>query len=108
MSVAVSASSMTSQFGDATLFKAYVNFDIHLLEVQIDTDHFLDKWLNVLEGYFSIHNFFDREKITFVLLKVVLHVQNWWGTYWEQKSSGESRIFETNPTWASFADVVKE
>ena len=64
--------------------------------------------LNVLEGYFSIHNFFDREKITFVLLKAVPHVQNWWGTYCEQNSSDEFGMFEINPTWASFIDVVRE
>jgi hypothetical protein len=29
----------------------------------------LDKWLNLLEGYFFVHNFFGREKITFALLK---------------------------------------
>jgi hypothetical protein len=31
----------------------------------------LEKWLNMLEGYFSVHNFSDRENITFALLKVV-------------------------------------
>ena len=76
--------------------KVQVNFDIPLFEGQIDVDA-LDKWLNVLEGYFSVHKFFDKEKITFVLLKVVPHVQNWWGTYCEQKYSDESGMFETNP-----------
>jgi hypothetical protein len=36
----------------------------------------LDKWLNLLEGYFSVHNFSNREKITFSLLKVVPHVKD--------------------------------
>ena len=49
-----------------------------------------------------------REKITFALLKEVPHVQNCWGTYCEKNSSDESRMFETNPTWASFIDVVRE
>ena len=64
MSTAVSASSTSSRFGDATPFKVQVNFDIPLFEGNIDADA-LDNWLNVLEGYFSVHNFFDREKITF-------------------------------------------
>ena len=64
--------------------------------------------MNVLEGYFSVHNFSDREKITFVLLKAVPHVQNWWGTYCEKKSSDESGMFEKDPTWASFIDEFRE
>ena len=64
--------------------------------------------MNVLEGYFYVHNFFDRENITLSLLKEVPHVQNWWGNYWEQNSSDESGMFETNPTWASFIDFVRE
>jgi hypothetical protein len=41
----------------------------------------LEKWLNFLEGYFSVHNFFDRENITFALLKDLPHVKHWWETY---------------------------
>jgi hypothetical protein len=36
----------------------------------------IDKWLNLLEGYFSVHNFFDGENITFSLLKFVPHVKD--------------------------------
>ena len=81
MSVVASASSTSSQFRDATPFKVQVKFDIPLFEGKIDADS-LDNWLKFLEGYFSIHNFFDREKITFALLKAVPHVQNCWVTYW--------------------------
>ena len=87
MLAVASASSMSSRF--ANPFKVQVNFDIPLFEGQIDVDA-LDNWLNVLEGYFSVHNFSNREKITFALLKAVPHVQNWWGTYWEKISSKES------------------
>ena len=83
---------MSSPFRDATPFKVQVNFDIPLFEGQIDADA-LDNWLNVLEGYFSIHNFSNEEKITFAVLKEVPHVQSWWGTYWEQNSSDESAMF---------------
>jgi hypothetical protein len=40
----------------------------------------IDKWLNLLKGYFSVHNFSDRENITFSLLKVVPHVKDWQDT----------------------------
>ena len=104
---AASAYSTSNRFGDETPFKVQVDFDIPLFEGNIDVDA-LDNWLNVLEGYFSVHNFFDREKITLVLLKVVPHVQNWWGNFCEQNSSDESGMFETNLTWASFIDVARE
>ena len=107
MPAVASASSTSSRFGDATPFKVQVNFDIPLFEGNIDVDA-LDNWLNVLEGYFSVHNFSDREKITFVLLKAVPRVQNWWGTYCEKKSLDKSGMFKASPTWVSFIDVVKE
>ena len=98
---------MSGHFGDASTFKLYVNFDNPLFEGKIDVDA-LDNWLNVLEGYFFVYNFSDRENITFALLKAVLHVQNLRGTYCEQNSSNESRMFETNPPWASSIYVVRE
>jgi hypothetical protein len=57
-----------------TPFKVHVNFDIPLFEELIDAD-VVDKRLNLLEGYFSVHNFFDRENITFALLKVIPRVK---------------------------------
>ena len=80
MPATASASLTSGQFGDATPFKVEVNFDIFLFEGNIDADA-LDNWLKLLEGYFSVHNFLDRENITFALLKEVPHVQNWWGTF---------------------------
>jgi hypothetical protein len=76
-------SSSSSHFGDTTPFKVQVNFYIPVFEGQIDADA-LEKWLNLLEGYFFVHNFFDREKITFALLKALPHVKHWWETYWEK------------------------
>jgi hypothetical protein len=61
-------------------FNVHVNFDIPLFEGLIDAD-VIDKWLNLLEGYFPVHGFFDKEKITFSLLKHVPHVKDWWDTY---------------------------
>jgi hypothetical protein len=74
----------SDHFGSTSPFKVQVNFYIPLFEGQIDADA-LEKWLNMLEGYFFVHNFYDREKITFALLKDLPHVKNWW----ESKSSTE-------------------
>jgi hypothetical protein len=64
-------------------FKVQINFDITIFEGQIDED-VVDKWLNLLEGYLSIHNFSKRETITFALLKAVPHVKDWWETFYEK------------------------
>ena len=80
MSIKVGVYSSSGHFGSTSPFKIQVNFDIHVFEGQIDANA-LEKWLNILEGYFSIHNFFDREKIKFALLKVLPHVKHWWETY---------------------------
>jgi hypothetical protein len=42
-----------------TPFKVQVNFDIPLFEGLIDAD-VVDKWLNLVEGHFSVHNFSYR------------------------------------------------
>jgi hypothetical protein len=105
--IATGASSSSDHFGGTSPFKVQVNFDIPVFEGQIDADA-LEKWLNLLEGYFSVHNFSDREKITFALLKALPHVKHWWETYWEQSSTEESGIYGAEPTWDFFVDAVKE
>jgi hypothetical protein len=80
---------------------------IPLFEGLIDVDA-VDKWLNILEGYFLVHNFFDRENITFALLKVILHVKYWWDTYSEKRIVQEYTMFMVAPTWDSFQDSIKE
>jgi hypothetical protein len=97
----------SSSSSHATPFKVQVNFDIPLFEGLID-ENVVDKWLNLLEEYFSVHNFFDREKITFALLKVVPHVKDWWDTYSEKRAIKESAIFVVFPTWDSFWNAIKE
>jgi hypothetical protein len=89
--------SSNCHFGSTSPFKVQVNFDIPIFEGQIDA-YALDKWLNMLEGYFFVHNFFDREKITFTLLKSLPHVKHWWETCWEQISTEESGIYGAEPT----------
>jgi hypothetical protein len=100
-------SNASSSTGHVALFKVQVNFDIPLFEGHIEVD-VVDKWLNMLEGYFSVHNFFDRENITFSLLKVVPHVKDWWETYYDKRAFKESEIFMVSPTWDSFMDSIKE
>jgi hypothetical protein len=73
--IASGAYSSRGHFGSTSPFKVQVNFDILV--------YTLDKWLNLLEGYFSVHNFSDKENITFALLKALPHVKHWWETYWE-------------------------
>jgi hypothetical protein len=55
------APSTRSHFGGATPFKVQFNFDIPLFKFHIDVDA-LDKWLNLLEGYYSIQKIYDTEK----------------------------------------------
>ena len=101
------AYSSSDHFGRTSPLKVHINFDISIFDGQIDADA-LEKWLNLLEGYFFVHNFFDRENITFVLLKASPHVKQWWETYCDKISTEESGMFEFEPTWEYFVDVVKE
>lgn len=94
-------------FGGTAPFKVQVNFYIPIFEGQIDVDA-LEKWLNLLEGYFLLYNFSNTDKFTFALLKAIPHVKNWWETYYEQTSTKYSRMFGIKPTWAYFVDVLKE
>jgi hypothetical protein len=59
--IAIGASSSNNHFGSTSPFKVQVNFDILVFEGQIDVDA-LDKWLNLLEGYFFVRNFSTRER----------------------------------------------
>jgi hypothetical protein len=97
----------SSSNGGAAPFKVQINFDIPLFEGHIDADA-IDKWLNLLEGYFSIHNFSNKEKITFALLKAVPHVKDWWETFCEKNETEETSLFSFMTTWKSFIDVIKE
>jgi hypothetical protein len=53
-----SASTSNNHSEGTTPFKVQVNFDIPIFEGQIDAD-VVDRWLNLLEGYFSVHEFFE-------------------------------------------------
>jgi hypothetical protein len=62
------APSTNNHFGGAMPSKVQVYFDFPLFEGHIDTNS-LEKWLTLLEGYFSVQNFPNSEKIIFSLLK---------------------------------------
>ena len=62
------ASASNSYSGNATLFKVQVNFEITIFEDQVDAD-VVDRWLNLLEGYFSVHDFSSQEKIISLFLE---------------------------------------
>jgi len=53
-------STSSNYFGSITPFKVQVNFDIPIFEGQIDAD-VIDKWLNLLDGYFFVHYFSVRK-----------------------------------------------
>ena len=97
----------SSSNGGVVPFKVQINLDIPIFEGQIDAD-VVDKWLNLLEGYFSVHNFSNREKITFALLKAIPHVKDWWETFFERKEIEEPSLFTVVVTWESFRDDIKE
>ena len=97
MSAATEGSSSSSHFEGATPFKVQVNFDIALFEGQIYGDA-VDKWLSLQEGYFSVHNFSNMEKIIFALLKAVPHVRDWWDTYCEKNPIDENDIMGLDAT----------
>jgi hypothetical protein len=107
LSIETRAYSSSDHFGGTYPFKVQVNFYILVFEGQIDVDS-LEKWLNLLEGYFFVHNFSDWENITFTLLKALPHVKHWWETYWDKISIEEYGIYGIDPTWHFFLDVVKE
>jgi hypothetical protein len=64
--------------------------------------------LNILEGYFYVHNFLNKENITFPLLKVVPHVKDWWENFCTKKEIEEPSLFLVMATWESFRDSIKE
>jgi hypothetical protein len=91
------APATNSHFEVSTLVKVQVNFYIPLFEGYIDADT-LEKWLSLLEGYFSIQKFSNSEKITFSLLNCLPYLRDWWETYYEKRARDESTIFGLGPT----------
>jgi hypothetical protein len=95
------ASASSNHSRGTTPFKVQVTFYIPIFDGQIDAD-IIDIWLNLLEGYFSVHDFSNRENIIFSLLKASPHVKDWWETYYEKKDEEEPSLFLVIPTWNYF------
>ena len=100
-------STSRSYYRSTTPFKVQINFDIPIVEGQIDVD-VVDKWLNLLEGYFFAYDFSSQEKISFTLLNAGPHIKQWWEAYCEQKDESMASQFSAAPTWNSFWDSIKE
>ena len=101
LSTTTEVPSTSNHFEGVTPFKVQVNFDFHLFEGEIDVNA-LDKWLSLLEGYFFVHKFSNREKVTFALLKVIPYVKYWWDTYYKKHATKKSGMFGANTTWENF------
>lgn len=58
--------------------------------------------------FFFVHDFSNRERITFALLKETPYVKDWWETYYKQKDESTGSLFLVAPTWNSFGDSIKD
>jgi hypothetical protein len=96
-----------NHFTCATPFKVQFNFDIPLFEGQIDADA-LEKWLNMLEDYYSVQKKSRLKISTSCSLNPFPHVRAWWEGYYERYTMGESTPFRREPTWVAFVDSLKE
>jgi len=97
----------SSSSGSATPFKVQIICYIPIFEGNIDANA-VDKCLNLLEGYFSVHNLSNRQNITVEILKVVPHVKDYWETFFENKEIEGPSLFKFMVTWESFMDSIKE
>ena len=83
------ASTSRSHSGGSTPFKVQVNFNIPIFDGKIDADA-VYRWLNLLEGYFSVHDFSDRENIIFTLLKATPPCQGLVGNLLRARGRGRT------------------
>jgi hypothetical protein len=80
LSITTDTSSSSDHFGGTSPFKVQVNFDVPIFEGQIDADA-LEKWVNLLEGYFFVHNFSTGKRSPSHSSRISSHVEHWWETY---------------------------
>jgi len=69
------AYSSRNHFGGTTPFKIQVKFGIPIFQGEIDATT-VDTWLNLLEGYFYVHGFSNKENIIFSLLNATPHIKD--------------------------------
>jgi hypothetical protein len=68
----------------------------------------LEKWLNLLEGYYSVQKNSNIENITFSLLKSIPCVKDWCKCNWKRHKKHESTKFGIGPIWEAFFESFKE
>jgi len=61
-------STSKNHFGGSTAFKVQVKFGIPIFWGKIDVD-VIDEWLNLLEGYFFVHDFSSQEILLLLFSK---------------------------------------
>jgi hypothetical protein len=106
--VTTEESSTRNHFRGATPFKVQVNFDIPLFEGQIDA-YALEKWLNLLEGYYSVQKKISIVKISPSRSLNPFPMSELGGKVtWERYTMNESTPFKREPTWETFVDALKE
>ena len=83
---------MSNRFEGVNPFKVKVKFGILLFKGNIDANA-LEKWLSLLEGYFSVQKKIDSENITFTLLQSLPHIKDSWDKYCERNERDEYEKF---------------
>jgi hypothetical protein len=74
--MAIEVPSISCHFKGTTPLKVQVTLEIPLFEGKIDANA-LEKWLNLLENYYSIKKISSGKKIVFTLLKSLPQVKDW-------------------------------
>jgi hypothetical protein len=106
--VVTEASLTRIHFASVTPFKVQVNFDIPLFEGQIDADA-LEKWLNLLEGYYSVQKIFSTVKRSPSRSLNPFPMSELGGKVTGRGTPvDESTLFGREPTWEAFVDALKE
>jgi hypothetical protein len=101
------APSTSIHFRGVKPFKVQVKFYIPLFEGHIDA-YALERWINLLDGCYSIQKISDIENITFTLLESLPHVKYWWECYYERHYKDDYMEFRIETNWEAFVDSLKE
>jgi hypothetical protein len=104
--VAAEASSTSNHFASVTPFKVQVNFDIPLFEGQIDVDA-IEKWLNMLEGYYYVQKFSTVKRSPSRSLNP-FPISELGGKVTGRGTPQMNLHYLGENTWVAFVDALKE